>query len=176
MKNISLWLLLAALFGYTGLSNAQTHRIVTFIELDGYERITFDAGQNWIEKNASHQINEIVFVELDGASRISNDRGMTWTKRSEESGPQSETLGAFPIAISNPVADGALTLQFTETGYDGEYNLSLYDLHGRLVHQQQAVYLQQTPVRLQLESVHPGIYFLHVSDGLSEVTRKLLVQ
>lgn len=169
-------MLLAALVGFPGLSSAQTHRIVTFVELDGHERITFDAGQNWVDKNASHQISEVVFVELDGTSRISNDQGMTWTSRAEESGRQSETGDAFPIAISNPVADNALTLQFTETGYDGEYNLSIHDLHGRVVQLQQAVYLQQVPVQLQLESVQPGIYFLHVSDGVSEVTRKLLVQ
>lgn len=89
-------------------------------------------------------------------------------------GLKTAGLGDF-MMFPNPLHNQSLTLIFNGLIAPEETILYLFDIHGQIVFQknigkEKSVELQET------SSLRSGIYFLHASNGLSILSRKLIVQ
>jgi chitodextrinase len=89
-------------------------------------------------------------------------------------GLKTTALGDF-MMFPNPLHNQSLTVFFY--GFTAPENtvLSLFDIHGQIVFQKN-IGQEKSVQLLETRSLQSGIYFLHASNGLSMLSRKLIVQ
>ncbi len=93
---------------------------------------------------------------------------------SVEEAELARAMNIFPNPMTNK-----FTLSFTEL-LEGEYNISIFDLHGRKIHEMNTGFLSDGDYKFDLSAavlnMQTGIYLLTVHGSQGDISRKIIVR
>lgn len=151
------------------------------VEILDINFITVDNISGVFQGNVEPQINnEIRFNELHVYSddETSNDANNYHAKldysstnsANQLSNHKSSTISDL-LVYPNPVSDGNLFLQIPES-FQNNVSISICNVLGALVKRVQSGSNLSNPIYIDLSGLNPGIYFVRVQSGQTEIVKK----
>ena len=112
-----------------------------------------------------HENSEFLFAATFGRSSFKID--ISDDILSSDGNVFSSEVKVFP----NPASE---IVSISLKNVSDKISLNIYDVMGRIVKQQD--FDDKKDIRLSVEDFQPGIYYLKISDGKKQTTKKLIVK
>jgi hypothetical protein len=87
----------------------------------------------------------------------------------------SEKRTSIFIPIYQGTESKTIIINNEDIPFLGNVNLYLYNLLGNIVMKKQRIVINAQSIELDLSQLSKGVYFLHITNGIESITKKIIL-